>query len=130
MINKNKSNFMKACFGEIVVDEKTAKEYSWFHSTTCRYCNTEVSRNDADVAYSYWLIMGTTSAWFICHIMCKTAGYAAEAYECQCLDANCNDCFFLDREQLSCKNTGEPTRPVPNMPGLMPCFKHRKDANA
>lgn len=64
----------------------------------CRYCGLEVAQVDKVVTHSYW-----GGFPFVCHRACKDAGVRAEAYECQVLDANCNDCRHYQRGKLAAK---------------------------
>jgi hypothetical protein len=92
----------------------------------CRYCFKEVDRSDAIITNSYW---GKGRRIFICHKVCKKEGEKDEAYECQKIDANCNDCKFFDRKKywcikLDCK---PPVAVTPNYCSHLDCFVHRKD---
>lgn len=61
--------------------------------TLCRHCDKEVMREDADVIVGYW-----TPVWFIAHKDCVRIGKSEEAYACQKIDADCNDCRHFQRQ--------------------------------
>ena len=113
----------------------------------CRYCGKAIE-NDTDTTVSYW---GVTK--FPCHKACKVEGEKTEAYDCQVIDADCNDCFFFQRGQaifrwLSCMDKGKPSKRYasmeiteghclkfhrraiasPKFASGFECFVHRKDA--
>lgn len=58
----------------------------------CRYCGKEVKQEDSVVTYSYW-----NALLAISHKECKEEGFKEEAYECQKIDANCNECKHFIR---------------------------------
>lgn len=61
---------------------------------TCRYCDKEVSEPDATKTLSYW-----NAQEFVCHRSCKESGERDEAFDCQVIDADCNDCKYFLRAQ-------------------------------
>jgi hypothetical protein len=96
--------------------------------TICRYCDKPV--NNPVVTISYW--GGLT---FYCHAECKQAGLRSEAFECQCIDADCNDCKHFIREKMGinksiwygqCKKFNKLTEAYPNKWRGLECFEHRK----
>jgi len=63
----------------------------------CRYCNKEIFHGEQSVkTLSYW-----GKLEFVCHAQCKQMGESQEAYECQCIDADCNDCRHYQRGKLA-----------------------------
>ena len=72
--------------------EKVAVRANLCLDTHCRHCRREVSKEDADVLVGYWVAI-----WFIAHKECVKPGKAEEAYECQKIDADCNDCTHFRR---------------------------------
>lgn len=55
-----------------------------------------------------------------------------EAYECQCIDADCNDCLHFERISMNngvCLKYDRPTTASPKMSTGYPCFEHRKNKN-
>lgn len=111
----------------------------------CRYCSNWI---DGPVAttLAYW--NQTPDA---CHPECKTDGEKREAFECQLLDADCNDCKYFRRgynvqRWLStmidkkpawvltnmginrgiCNKFNKPTEAFPHMSTGRACFEHRK----
>lgn len=107
-------------------DHESEEKYGWSPSSVCRYCYREVDRKDFDVAFSYWPIQGIGPGWFAAHKNCIKSGYADEAYECQCIDSNCNDCKFLIRSSLMCSAFDKKVDPQSNFCSCMKCFVHRK----
>lgn len=108
----------------------------------CRYCNkplhTEKEHQLFDLGeavtvptFSYW-----SAVKFHCHKECKKAGESLEAYECQSIDANCNDCLHLERLTNYnnvkgsgwCKKLNKPCQAWVNFATGNPCFEHRKHA--
>jgi hypothetical protein len=61
--------------------------------TICRYCDKPVET--PVVTHSYW-----GGLPFQCHAECKQAGQRQEAFDCQCIDADCNDCKHFKRGSL------------------------------
>lgn len=113
---------------------------------TCRYCQQPVSEADSTITFSYWW-----SLEFVCHKACKGAGEKQEAFDCQQIDADCNDCKHFKRGQLekrllSCIENGvagtrwvnmgyfdghclkfdRPTIAQPNKWSGLECFEHRR----
>lgn len=97
----------------------------------CRYCDQELSDTDKVTTYSYW-----QAVKFDCHKGCKVQGEKDEAFECQCLDASCNDCKHFKREKEvggipkgwlgDCLKFGEKVVAIPKHCMAMPCFEHRR----
>lgn len=101
----------------------------------CRYCNKPIKEQDLEFTSPYYWPAGDECP---CHKDCKVEGKKREAYDCQCVDADCNDCLFFKRESNGrwfCKGTC--TNPestefeqevvaYPNNASLRSCFKHRK----
>lgn len=60
---------------------------------------------------------------------------AEEVYECQCIDADCNDCGYFERVGMvnkgmwvgRCKKYNEDVPAYPNFCSGHDCFVHRKD---
>lgn len=115
-------------------------------SETCRYCGKEIAPADLATTNSYWQGLP-----FPCHRACKDAGMRQEAFDCQCIDADCNDCRHFKRGMLvqrwlSCIEDGkaskklvnmgiftghclkfdQPTEAYPNKWTGRPCFEHRR----
>lgn len=96
----------------------------------CRYCDQPVvDAGNAAITYSYW------SAFpFIAHPACKKAGERQEAFDCQVIDADCNDCIHFQRGKLvgediwsgQCLKFGIETRGCPNKWTGKECFEHRR----
>jgi len=114
----------------------------WHVGTTCRYCGEHVEEGSALIASSYWVPGG--AFWQVCHAGCQKEGSRSEAYECQCVDADCNDCTYLTRGERhgkgawvgTCGNAArEPRYLLPDGRILAhsqlatghPCFVHRRD---
>jgi hypothetical protein len=65
---------------------------SWIISQTCRGCGEEVHANNFSIWHTYWQAL-----WAPCHEGCRDVGMKEESYECQCIDADCNDCRHFQR---------------------------------
>ena len=93
----------------------------------CRYCqNTCPDFYNRKVTKSYW-----NSVWSISHIPCRENGEKEEAYECQKIDSDCNDCFYFKRIKGSsgtCQKFNKEVTARPNFASGFDCFKHRKDS--
>ncbi len=61
----------------------------------CRYCSKEIEKDQELVTFSYW-----QGVKFFCHKECKTNGEKQESFDCQNIDADCNDCKFFKRGEL------------------------------
>lgn len=112
----------------------------------CRYCE----QPGADTkTYAYW---SGTPDW--CHAGCKAAGEREEAFDCQVIDADCNDCRHYRRgvsapKQISryknhkgewveiiykpeiwigghCLKFNKPTIACPKKWTGLECFEHRR----
>lgn len=118
----------------------------WLVGNLCRGCGAVIEAAQFAVWHTYWGAMLAP-----CHAACREAGMKAEAYECQCIDADCNDCRHFKRGEvikrwLSCMEDGKPSMRLVNM-GLvtghclklnlpvmaqpnkwsgLPCFEHRR----
>lgn len=96
----------------------------------CRYCEKEIPTGEEVSTHSYWKPFKYWS-----HNDCKKKGEASEAYECQKLDSDCNDCKFFERGKLlrkgvytgHCKKFDKEVKAFPNFCSGRECFKHRKD---
>lgn len=108
-------------------------------SGVCPYCKKD---DIDDVSVSYW-----AGVWKGVHKECKKPYNKAQAYEQQCIDANCNDCkFFIAGKTVKgigtswregkCKkgnaNLGlfpdkYPAHAQPNFYQGNECFTHRSD---
>lgn len=104
----------------------------------CKFCKQPECD---DTVAPYWQYdvateQGITKAKQRCHKACKQQGYANEAYECQKIDADCNDCAFFKREKNlgnsvfggQCLKFNIATKAYPNKCTGKECFIHRKDA--
>jgi hypothetical protein len=114
----------------------------------CRYCDHPIL-SDISTTFAYW---GGFS--FPCHKQCKQEGIKHEAYECQLIDADCNDCRHFQRGQVEkrwlscienerpslrlvnmgyihghCLKFSRPTIAQPNKWTGMNCFEHRRVTN-
>lgn len=99
-------------------------------SRTCRGCDEAVDADSFDFWTTYW-----RANMAACHKSCKVEGMRAEAYECQCVDADCNDCRHFERDPKTsrpgacdgrCAKFDRPTTAYPNLSTGWPCFEHRK----
>lgn len=61
----------------------------------CRYCDMEMTGGDEATTHTYW-----SGAPFPCHTACKSVGEKREAYDCQLIDADCNDCLHFKRGSI------------------------------
>ena len=90
-------------------------------SMLCRYCNQSIQPGEAVVTYAYWDTRPVEDRQkFWCHAGCKDAGVRAEAFECQLIDADCNDCRHFQRGEvvkrwLSCMENKKPSMALVNM---------------
>ncbi len=113
----------------------------------CRYCEQPVTeRATASITHGYW-----GGSPFICHKACKYAGVRQEAFDCQVIDADCNDCIHFQRGKLverwlstmedgkaamklvnmgliegTCLKFNKPTHAQPNKWTGHECFQHRR----
>lgn len=85
---------------------------------------------------AYW----TPHTKYPVHKACKGAAMKTEAYECQLIDADCNDCRHFQRDTSfvsqkghrppslpgHCLKFDRPTKAQPNTCTMHPCFEHRR----
>lgn len=112
----------------------------------CRYCGLEII-SDEVITHSYW-----GGFPFPCHKSCMEAGIKQEAFDCQVIDADCNDCKHYKRGHLvypivsrlgtrdgvvevshqpnaftgTCLKFNKPTLAQPNKWSGFACFEHRR----
>ena len=125
---KDRANFEASIYGDIEVAADDALAYGWIIADPkCRVCGTRVERKDFEVYFTYWTFPGVGPRWCCAHRDCVKAGYAQEAYECQCIDADCNDCKHFDRPNSHCRKLDKPTKANPGQATCHPCFEHRRN---
>ena len=139
---KERDYFLDACFSDNLqewysnyIQEKPSRVQQfikvngrwehryWIPSNICRATKKKLDKSDAVVAHGYW----TPNCWFPIHKDLKREYELSEAYECQKIDAACNDCGFFDRANSWCNKLNKPTHPAPNFCQNNSCFVHRKD---
>ena len=129
-----KQDFKNLCLGKIlfkdlledIKDNQIKLNYKnlFRPSNVCRYCNKIIKENEFTITQSYWKAL-----WFPCHKSCKDAGYKQEAYDCQCIDSDCNDCKYFKRDKGNkgqCLKYNIAVHTSPNFCSGFECFKHRK----
>ena len=124
---KDRATFEAAVFGGTKAE---ASEYGWDLSGLCRFCGKPVEHSDFALAFSYWKINGVGPLWASSHKACLSEGAKREAYECQCLDAACNDCRHFQRSSGPrglCALDATERITFPCHAEANPCFVHRKD---
>lgn len=99
-------------------------------TNTCGHCNTRIDEKDFDYYVGYW----TPFMWKPVHKHCKQEASKDEAYECQKIDMNCNDCVFFTRLKGNnglCTKKNTPIIAHSNncQPENTNCFVHRKNDN-
>lgn len=67
----------------------------------CRYCQQPINGEIAKT-FSYW-----NKVEDVCHLGCKVVGEKEEAYDCQRIDADCNDCKHFKRGSLAPKTVSK-----------------------
>lgn len=124
----------------------------WLVGNLCRGCGAVIEAAQFAVWHTYWGAMLAP-----CHAACREAGMKAEAYECQCIDADCNDCRHYKRGSIApkivsklrrtdgriemvthqpnwidgwCDKLNKPTVAQPNKWSGLPCFEHRRTPQA
>ena len=102
--------------------------------TLCRFCHKEIEVDVDSVATYYW-----PNSKNPCHKECKEVGVKQEAYSCQTLDADCNDCGHFERGKMAnkglnhkiwhglCNKLDKDVKAYPNTWSGHECFTHRKD---
>jgi len=96
----------------------------------CGHCNSEIENYHFAYISSYWV----PNSWKPCHKNCTKEYLSSETYECQNLDADCNDCIHFKREKEigkgiykgDCLKYNKPTKAYPNTSTGNKCFEHRK----
>lgn len=119
--------------------------------TSCRYCKQEVTESETAVTNAYWF-----NTPDVCHKSCKNKGVKQEAYDCQLIDSDCNDCKYFKRGKIAekiisklitrdgrielvihrpdifdgtCLKFNSPTNGQPNKWTGMKCFEHRRNTS-
>jgi len=115
----------------------------------CRYCDKPIPESESAITHSYWKGLP-----FPCHKACKDSGVKQEAFDCQVIDADCNDCKHYRRGKLAplfcemtkrtngtmvevafqpnifidghCLKFNRPTLAQPNKWSGLDCFEHRR----
>ncbi|MCP3686713.1 MAG: hypothetical protein GY861_29090 [bacterium] len=98
----------------------------------CRYCKKPIKGEEPYPCFSYW-----SSYEFWCHKECYKDGNSKEAYNCQCIDADCNDCKYFNRGKMlkkgrasiwegQCVKKKTKVKAYPNFCSNHPCFVHRR----
>lgn len=64
----------------------------------CRYCDQPLAASEAVKTYGYW-----SGGLYWVHAACKVPGEQQEAYDCQLIDADCNDCRYFVRDRMESK---------------------------
>lgn len=121
---------------------KNKAEYLASLPKVCVWCGGESD----DFVPVYWnnAIVETEEGNVIAHRpvhkQCKAEQRAYEAYECQKIDADCNDCLYFERSKTAkvsgytvthaigqCLKFNKPTKAYPQFASGHECFVHRKD---
>jgi hypothetical protein len=101
-----------------------------FPSNKCRGCDKQILEiGDVAIWTSYWW-----SYFFPSHKSCLDAGMKREAFLCQEVDADCNDCRHFQRGARiadgvisgQCLRFNKPTKAYPNFSTGHECFEHRR----
>jgi hypothetical protein len=90
----------------------------------CRFCNELALKEDAVISVGYWY----PNAYHISHKDCIKEGERKMQYECQKIDADCNDCANYVRVDKFCVRYSKKVKAVAGFPSLYDCFSHRLDA--
>ena len=107
---------------------------SWIVTNRCRRCDAALS--EVVVGSTYW----SAKKQPFCSDTCKRLDEVECVYECQKIDANCNECVHFKREELQkvpgipggvwhgqCLKKGVPTEGISRWYQGHECFEHRKD---
>jgi len=138
----DKEIFKSLCYGrEVKVPESAVFKYCR-PGVVCRHCQKPIKEEDFAVHSGYWF----PHTWYPCHKGCLSELAGTEAYDCQVIDADCNDCKHFERgKQVNASGTlsrtlfpAIGTKPgycskrscnveaTPNHCSNFPCFEHRK----
>lgn len=108
----------------------------------CRYCKKEINKEDEIETFAYWMTNEKTKnvqielrPKFYSHKECLLEGKKKEAYDCQKVDQDCNDCkYFIRKEMLNkgvftgqCSKFDKEVKAYPNFCSGHECFVHRLD---
>jgi hypothetical protein len=97
-----------------------------------KYCPDTLCRGCAKPLMADTFAIWTTYWWGFhmpCHKGCRDQGMKDEAYECQLIDADCNDCRHFKRHsgnQGTCLKFDKQTSAHAVFCSGYPCFEHRK----
>lgn len=97
----------------------------WNPSNLCCIIGDTLTKDNIDIKISYW----TPFIWKPILKSLKIESMKKEAYMCQLIDSNCNDCFYLDRGNKKCLKFDKNIQIYPGISQVenKDCFKHRKD---
>lgn len=73
------------------------KHKYWIPGNICSVSGVKLTKDNIDVKIGYW----KPSLWKPVLDSLKKEAELEEAYECQKIDANCNDCKYFDRTRLT-----------------------------
>lgn len=136
--------FKRLCLRQEIPEQfKISKNQSYCVSDKCRHCNGKMTEDTFDINIGYW-----ASVWHPVHKDCAKECRVEEAYECQKIDAGCNDCKFFQRGVIGgvkadtglnaffpkikgqigfCSKNNYQVEAFPVSYYGMPCFVHRKE---
>lgn len=97
----------------------------WKPSNICCESGEILNKENIDVKISYW----TPFIWKPIRKDLKQQAMKYEAFECQKIDASCNDCKYLDRMKSWCNNLEKEIIINENLCHVQnqQCFIHRKE---
>lgn len=124
---RRKEVFKQACLEGVTTI--LLQEETWLTdcllSAVCRKCDLPIKSEDFAIWTTYW-----GSRWAACHKQCREEGMRSEAYECQCLDAACNDCKNFSRVEQgtgTCLKFNKTVSTTSNWFEGRDCFEHRRN---
>jgi len=135
----DKQLFTEICFGRQKVTDVFVRQKGWWPSRVCRECQLPIEENEFGIFITYW-----KAFWFPVHKACAgEKEFKYEAYLCQCIDADCNDCIHFERGPTVetkgldgsigksnsfgvCGKFNKEVRACSNFCSGLTCFEHRK----
>ena len=118
----SKKQFKKLCLKNAEYNDNR-----YIIKNTCNICGEDLTEGTFSQYTTYWSSIIAPK--------CKSCDSSQDTYECQKIDADCNDCIYFKRGELEakgifsgwCTKFNKEVKAYPNFCSAHKCFVHRKD---